>query len=303
MDKKIFAAIDIGSNSARLLIKSFDESSSAETVLNPYKVFFIRIPLRLGIDVFSKGKLSEGKREMTMHMMKAFKQILKVFNVDDYRICATSAMREAKNAKDFVKEVKKETGMNIEIISGDEEADIVYNKHIQGLEDRMKNYAYVDVGGGSTEIIVVKDRRIVLEKSFRVGTMRMLNIDNMDANETVLTDIRKSLKELVKDDESIEIIGSGGNINKLYKLSSAKDKENISFPVSNLQDMHDAMAPLSIDQRMQKYSLKRERADVIVPACEIFLTIAKCLNTKSIYVPMVGLADRIIDQLYEKSLK
>ena len=296
----MIAAVDIGSNAARLLIKStvLNEEDTCE-IVDFYKELFLRIPIRLGDDVFKNGEISVQKLKMLVHMMKSFRQLMRTFDVTDYCVCATSAMREAKNCKQVVKTVEKESGLKIDVISGEEEADIVYDKRLEGFEDKMKTYAYVDVGGGSTEVVIINEGKIIFEHSFRVGTLRMLNTESQEVNDFAIDDMKTQLGVVTKGFESIDIIGSGGNINKLYKLATNKNKRNSSFSIKSLTDVYELLKPLTIADRMSAFSLRRERADVIVPAAEIFLAIASVMKSQRIYVPMLGLADGIIDNLYE----
>ncbi len=303
MEKYMLAAVDIGSNSARLLIKSINKKLYLGEPVSFYKELFFRMPLRLGMDVFTIGEISAERQEMMIHTMKAFKQLMKSFSVTNYRICATSAMREAKNGKEVVKKVEKETGLCIEIISGEEEASIVYEKNLEGFEHNLDTYAYVDVGGGSTEIILVKDKKMVYQKSFRIGTLRMLNPKNEESDLAVMEEMKSELTKQTEGLDHVDIIGSGGNINKLYKLSPNKSKKTSSFTISTLTTVYESLKPLSVEKRMTIYSLRRERADVIVPAAEIFLSIAGIMKSQRIYVPMLGLADGIIDKLYAKLLE
>jgi exopolyphosphatase/guanosine-5'-triphosphate,3'-diphosphate pyrophosphatase len=235
-----------------------------------------------------------------VHMMKSFKQMMQTYRVMNYRVCATSAMREAQNSKQVVKTIEKETGLKIEIISGEEEADIIYGKRIEDFEKDLKTYACVDVGGGSTEVIIVNDNSIVYENSFKIGTLRMLNAENKESNDSVIGDMQQTLSMIAHDYDNIDIIGSGGNINKLYKLAANKNKKNSSFSIKSLTEIYSQLKPLRPEERMTTFSLRRERADVIVPAAEIFIAVASVLKSQRIYVPMLGLADGIIDNLYEE---
>ena len=300
MDKLVIAAVDIGSNAARLLIKSTEIKQEPETPVSFYKELFLRIPLRLGSDVFKTGKISDEKLLIMVHMMKSFKQLMRTYGVSKYRVCATSAMREAKNMKKVVKTVEQETGMKIEVISGEEEANIVYEKRIEGFEKNFDTYAYVDVGGGSTEVIIVSQGQIIYEKSFSVGTLRLLNEESQETNVFAMDEMKTIISGITEKYDSINIIGSGGNINKLYKLATNKDKKNSSFTIKSLTDTYNLLKLLTVEERIKAYSLRRERADVIVPAAEIFMILADAMKSKRIYVPMLGLADGIIDDIYSK---
>ena len=294
MCKKCYAAIDIGSNAVRLLIKKVEENENLVSK-RLSKVLMLRVPLRLGFDVFSLGELSESKAVKLRRLMKAFRQLMKIYEVTDYRACATSAMRDARNGKSVIKKVLKDTGIRIEIINGQEEARMIYNNHIECLEDRTGNYIYVDVGGGSTEINLLTNGTLVQSLSYNIGTVRMLS----DAvKEETWAQMKDDLTRLTADFADINIIGSGGNINKLYRLADKKDKKLKRMPVEFLQALYDELAPLTPEQRMKQFDLKADRADVIVPAAQIFLAIADTVKSQYIHVPVIGLADGIIDSLY-----
>ena len=297
MEGMNFAAIDIGTNAARLLIKNIDHNPLGETKFR--KVLFIRYPLRLGMDVFSMGKIGKERAEMMMRMIKGFKQMMRMYDVTDYRACATSAMRDAKNGKSVIKKILKDTGINIEVIDGQEEAHMIYNNHIECIEDRTGNYIYVDVGGGSTEINLLTNGELVQSLSYNIGTVRILSGAVKDETWAQMKD---DLTRLTADFQGINIIGSGGNINKLYRLAEKKDKKKMRMPIASLQGLYDELKPLTPEQRMNEFSLKADRADVIVPAAEIFLTIANIVKAEYIHVPVIGLADGIIDSLYSKQL-
>ena len=251
MKKVNYAAIDIGSNAVRLLIKSVNEEGSPEGLLR--KVQLIRIPLRLGEDAFTTGEISEGKAEKLIRLMKAYKQLMKIFEVSDYRACATSAMRDARNGKEITRKIEKKTGIRVEIIDGQEEAHIVYDNHIEQL--------------------------------FASGQMR--------------TD----LQALAAEYAPIQIIGSGGNINKLFRLADKKDKKQSFLPIESLKEICETLKALSKEERIKQFKLKPDRADVIVPAAEIFLEVAKQVNATGITVPTIGLSDGIIDSLYTKNMR
>ena len=290
-----YAAIDIGSNAVRLLIKHLDEDDGKEVKFS--KVLMLRVPLRLGFDVFGMGKISEKKEKNMIRLMKAYHYLMKIYDVEDYRACATSAMRDAKNGKMIIKRIEKETGIRIEIIDGQEEAKMVYNNHIEYLEDRNGNYMYVDVGGGSTEVNLLSQGKLVSSCSYNIGTVRILN---NAVDESEWERLKKDMAEVAKGYPGTNIIGSGGNINKLYRLAEKKDKKAQSMAVETLRELHEGLKVLSVEERMEKYSLKPDRADVIVPAGTIFLTIADIIGAQLIYVPVIGLSDGIIDGLYEE---
>ena len=298
MGKVNYAAIDIGSNAVRLLIKSIDREAVQEKKIK--KVMMLRVPLRLGFDVFSIRELSEKKADKLRRLMKAFRQLMKIYDVDDYRACATSAMRDARNGRTIIKKIEKDTGIRIEIIDGQEEARMIYNNHIECMEDRLGNYMYVDVGGGSTEINLLTNGELVWSVSYNIGTVRMLS---NAVKEGTWQQMEEELMKVTEGVAAINIIGSGGNINKLFRLADKKDKKLQRLPVSSLQTVYDVLKPLTPEERVEAFSLKQDRADVIVPAAEIFLKIAEVVHAEYIYVPVIGLSDGIIDNLYAKSLE
>lgn len=298
MGKVNYAAIDIGSNAVRLLIKSIDREAVQEKKIK--KVMMLRVPLRLGFDVFFIGELSEKKADKLRRLMKAFRQLMKIYDVDDYRACATSAMRDARNGRTIIKKIEKDTGIRIEIIDGQEEARMIYNNHIECMEDRLGNYMYVDVGGGSTEINLLTNGELVWSVSYNIGTVRMLS---NAVKEGTWQQMEEELMKVTEGVAAINIIGSGGNINKLFRLADKKDKKLQRLPVSSLQTVYDVLKPLTPEERVEAFSLKQDRADVIVPAAEIFLKIAEVVHAEYIYVPVIGLSDGIIDNLYAKSLE
>ena len=287
-----YAAIDIGSNAARLLIKKVETDGTTPEFT---KQLFLRVPLRLGFDVFRQGRVSDAKAKKMERLMKAYRQLMKIYDVDRYRACATSAMRDAANGPKLIESIFKDTGIQIEIIAGEEEAGIVYNNHVEQLEDRDGNYIYVDVGGGSTEINLLTNGELVCSRSYNVGTIRILN---GGVDEAAWQRMRDELAELAAPYGDVHIIGSGGNINKLYRLTGKKDKKRI-LTIEELRGLHDALSPLTPEERMAEYKLKADRADVIVPAAEIFLTVAAAVRAKDIIVPVLGLCDGIIDPLYK----
>lgn len=289
-----YAAIDIGSNAVRLLIKRVNEKENL-TSKRLTKTLLLRVPLRLGFDVFSLGTVSDVKAMKLQRLMKAFRHLMKIYEVTDYRACATSAMRDASNGTSIIKKIKKDTGIRIEVINGEEEARIIYNNHMECLEDRTGNYIYVDVGGGSTEINFLINGELVQSLSYNIGTVRILS---GAAKEETWQQMKDDLARLTADFTDINIIGSGGNINKLYRLAEKKDKKKQRISIEQLQKLYDEMQPLSPEQRMEEYGLKVDRADVIVPAAQIFLTIAEIVKASYVHVPIIGLADGIIDCLY-----
>lgn len=290
--KTNYAAIDIGSNAVRLLIKEIKEEQGKAHFS---KVLMLRVPLRLGFDVFDIGKISEKKEKNMIRLMKAFRHLMKIYDVKHCRACATSAMRDAKNGMDIIKQIEKKTGVHIDIIDGQEEAKIIYNNHVEHMEDQKGNYMYVDVGGGSTEINLLSEGQLVCSRSYNIGTVRMLNNAVKDSEWERL---KNDLAELAKSYPQTNIIGSGGNINKLYRLADKKNKKKMTMQVSGLQELHTRLKALSLEERMEQFGMKPDRADVIIPAGEIFLTIANIIGASYIHVPVIGLSDGIIDELY-----
>ena len=299
MKSKNYAAIDIGSNAVRLLIKKVTRiESTGENKFS--KVLLLRIPLRLGFDVFEKGEISPVKEERMRRLMKAYRHLMKIYEVDSFRACATSAMRDAKNGKSIIKKIAKSTGIQIEIIDGQEEAQMIYNNHIECMEDRNGNYMYVDVGGGSTEVNLLVNGELVYSRSFNIGTVRILT---GGVTEAAWQQMRDEIADHTKNYPVINIIGSGGNINKLYKLIDKKDKRRKRIPISSLQSIYDKLKVLTPEARMDVFNLKPDRADVIVPASEIFLCIADVIRSEYVYVPEIGLSDGIIDNLFAADQK
>lgn len=286
------AAIDIGSNGARLLIKSFDDNAPAASRIK--KLLFVRIPLRLGKDVFALGKISKERQRMMMHMMKGFRQFMQLYNVEQFRACATSAMRDAENGKKVMRRIEKETGIKLEIIPGAEEAQLLCNNLVENTESGVGNFAYVDVGGGSTEISLLHDGVLAESHSFNIGTLRMLAgaVTPEERN-----DMCRMLEKYAEDFPGTKIIGSGGNINRLFRLAKIKG-DSRSLPVATLKQLYAELAPLSLEERMEQFKLKDDRADVIIPAAEIFLLVARSLKCEDILVPNISLADSIVDGIY-----
>lgn len=295
----MYAAVDIGSNAARLLIKSVSRDASG--VLKFKKEFFFRYPLRLGEDVFTNGKISKERRRKTIVFIKACKQIMELYNVVQFRCCATSAMRDASNGKSVISDIKKETGITVEIISGSEEAAIVYGNHIELAARQQATCAYVDVGGGSTEITLIRKGIRQSACSYDIGTLRMLHRDEyLNAAELgrIGVDMRSFREEC---GHPVNIIGSGGNINKLYKLALAAGLDasrDGKLSVGALEAVVRQLQGLSLAERMAKYDLKPDRADVIVPAGVIFLEVAASLGSEHVLVPSLGLADGLVEKLY-----
>ena len=287
----VLAAIDIGSNAVRLLICAVVKKGK-EVEFN--KLCLLRIPVRLGFDVFEKGHIGGQKKKMLINTIKAFNNLMKVYEVDHYMACATSAMRDAENAKEIIKEIKSETSIEIEVITGELEAEIIYENHIAELLDKDKSYLYIDVGGGSTEITLYHKSNVVVQKSFNIGTVRILT---KKVKDETWEEMKDTLKDLSKKYSNMIGIGSGGNINKLFALNGNKDGKFIS--AESLKEVYKEMDPLSVDERMHTYTLKEDRAEVIVPALTIYNAICKWADIEEIYVPKIGLADGLIHHLYD----
>ena len=286
------AAIDIGSNGARLLIKSFDDNAPESSRIK--KLLFVRIPLRLGKDVFALGKISKERQRMMMHMMKGFRQFMELYNVEHFRACATSAMRDAENGKKVMRRIEEETGIRLEIIPGAEEAQLLCNNLVENTESGVGNFAYVDVGGGSTEISLLHDGVLTESYSFNVGTLRMLAGAVTPEERNAMC---RMLEKYAEDFPDTKIIGSGGNINRLFRLAKVKG-DSRSLSVTALKQLYAELAPLSLEERMEQFKLKDDRADVIIPAAEIFLLVARSLKCEDILVPNISLADSIVDGIY-----
>lgn len=292
MNSVKFAAIDIGSNAVRLLIMSVSPEDTTETFT---KELMIRVPLRLGQETFMSGKIDDKKAKQLIRLMKAFKHLLKVYEVTDYRVCATAAMREAKNAKDLVKEIKNETDLKIEIIDGHEEALIVYESHFYYNLNENNNYVFVDVGGGSTEISLISNGELIQSKSYNIGTVRLLNDKVKDEEYDKL---HADLSELKEEYVINDIIGSGGNIIKLNAL--AKVRKDRKLTVTALENLNATLKQYTVDELITTFSLKPDRADVITHAADIYLDVANSIGAKSFIVPKIGLIDGIIHLLYVK---
>lgn len=287
----ILAAIDIGSNAARLLISEVTKSKEEITFT---KLNLCRVPLRLGFDVFEDGKISEAKKEMFLDSMRAFKFLMLAYKVEAVKACATSAMRDAKNSDEIIKEIKAETDINIEIITGDIEATLVFeNKIAEGL-DKNNSYLYIDVGGGSTELSYYTNGVLINKNSFNIGTIRLLQEKITDKD---WEEMKEAVKKMTRAQKQVFAIGSGGNINKVFSLSKRKDGKPLTLEL--LRDYHKELAAYNLEERMQKYKLREDRADVIVPALSIYINVMRWAGADEIYVPKIGLADGLIHNLYQ----
>lgn len=284
------AAIDIGSNGARLLIKNFFRKNGIEEP-KISRVMYMRVPLRLGKDVFTLGKISKEREEKMQEMLKAFKHIMRLNDVISYRACATSAMRDAENGEKVLKRLYKKTDIRVEIIKGQEEARLLCNNMIENSDCVVGDFAYIDVGGGSTEISLIHNGLLAHSKSYNIGTLRMLS---GKVSQSAINEMKTDLSLYAKEIPDIHLIGSGGNINKLFKLTHTK-KDAKQILVSEIRDIYEKLKPLSIEERIEQYGLKTDRADVIIPAAEIYMTAATALGCTSIMVPNISLADSIVD--------
>jgi exopolyphosphatase/guanosine-5'-triphosphate,3'-diphosphate pyrophosphatase len=287
------AAIDIGSNAARLLITEVFEKEKAEPVFN--KINLVRVPLRLGIDVFENGSISKDKANKLVETIKAYKHLLSIYEVKHLKACATSAMRDAANASDVLKQVKDATGIDIKIISGSEEASYINENHVAEHLDKNHSYLYIDVGGGSTELTFFAKEKMVFKSSFNIGTIRLLKKKVKDEH---WEDLKNFIKQQTKNYTTITAIGSGGNINKVFSLS--KKKEGKPLHIDLLKDYLKELSSVSLQERMELYKLREDRADVIIPALQIYVNVMRWADIEEIYVPKIGLADGLIHLLYEE---
>lgn len=290
-----YASIDIGSNAVRLLIADIIETGRPVTF---QKNTLIRVPLRLGDDAFIEKKISLKKIEDLVKTMQAFRNLMDVFGVTAYRACATSAMREAVNGPEIVEQVKNKAAINLEIVEGQREANIIYASHFEEKLDKKNNYLYIDVGGGSTELSFFANGNLVASHSFNIGTIRIL--DNQDKDET-WKEMERFILTNIKSYKNITGIGTGGNINKLFKLSG--EKEGTALALFKLKSLHTHLNSYSLKDRIQVLGLNQDRADVIVPAALIFITVMSWAGIKNIYVPKVGMVDGIIQLLIDENFK
>ena len=288
---KKYAAIDIGSNAVRLLIANIIEEKGKPARFK--KSSLVRVPIRLGADVFLKQKISKHNTERMLDTMQAFKLLMKSHNVEKYKACATSAMREANNGVNIASKIAQETGIKIDIINGEEEASIIAATDLQSYIDVNKTYLYVDVGGGSTEFTVFHNGETVTSKSFKIGTVRLLN-------DIVKKETWNELEQWIKTHTSIydkvDVIGSGGNINKIFKISGKAIGKPLTY--FYLTTYHNMLQSYSYEERITELDLNQDRADVIIPATRIYLSAMKWSGAKDIYVPKIGLADGIIKSIY-----
>jgi exopolyphosphatase / guanosine-5'-triphosphate,3'-diphosphate pyrophosphatase len=285
------AAIDIGSNAARLLITDVVTDENGKNQFN--KLNLIRVPLRLGFDVFDTQVISPEKEEHIIKTIKAYRALIDVYGVEHYIACATSAMRDATNAAAIISHIKNETGIEIKVISGDEEASFIYENHIAENLDKDHSYLYIDVGGGSTELTFFNDNQLVFKESFNIGTIRLLKDQVVEAKWDQMKDF---IRAKTKGYKAITCIGSGGNINKVFSMSKKKDGKPLSLEL--LKDYYKELSSFPVPERMRLYNLREDRADVIVPALSIYINVMRWSDSNEIFVPKIGLADGLIHILW-----
>lgn len=286
----ILAAIDIGSNAARLLITEVTKNKDGLTFT---KLNLCRVPLRLGFDVFKNGKISDEKRKMFLNSLQAFKFLMLAYKVEAVKACATSAMRDAENAADLIEQIKIDTDIEVEIITGDIEATLVFENKIAEDLDKNNSYLYIDVGGGSTELSYYTNGVLTNKNSFNIGTIRLLQ---ESINESDWDEMKDAVKKMTRAQKKVFAIGSGGNINKVFSLSKKKDGKPLTLEL--LRDYYKELGAYKLEERMNKYKLREDRADVIVPALSIYINVMRWAGAEEIFVPKIGLADGLIHHLY-----
>ncbi|SEN97149.1 exopolyphosphatase / guanosine-5'-triphosphate,3'-diphosphate pyrophosphatase [bacterium A37T11] len=287
-----YAAIDIGSNAVRLLIADIIKNGK---VISFKKNTLIRVPLRLGDDAFLHKYISDRKKEDLAKTMSAFRNLMDVYQVTDYMACATSAMREAKNGDSVIQEVAK-TGIKLTIIDGNQEATMIYNSHLEKQFDRKKTVMYIDVGGGSTELSLFSNTELIASRSFDIGTIRIL--DNQDKDETWAA-MKCWVKKYAGKLKTVIGVGTGGNINKIARIANENVEKPLTF--AKLKATYEYLNAFTLKDRIHVLGLNDDRADVIIPACEIFITLMKWVNMRTLYIPRIGLADGMVQTLIEKN--
>lgn len=287
------AAVDIGSNAIRLQVSTVVRYNGRDTIKN---LEYIRFPLRLGEDVFRQGRIGPETAEKFVRLMSAYKTLLDLYEVRDFRVCATSAFREAQNGQELALRVFEETGLPLEIISGAEEADLVNRAIFRVLDE--KNYLHIDVGGGSTELNLYRDRQKIATESFPLGSVRNMSRTGFPENWVKLEQWMED--HAVRDLSPLTAVGTGGNINKLYELAQVKNKKQRSITLSELSTVHFMVSGMSVEERIHQLMLNPDRADVIVPASEIYLHVMRVARAKKIIVPDLGLKDGIIGLLHDR---
>lgn len=290
------AAIDIGSNAARLLIS--DVIKTVQGKPDFVKLSLVRVPLRLGFDVFESGAISPQKAEKLIKTIKSYKLMLEVYEVKHLITAATSAMRDAINAKQILADVKRETDIDINVISGEDEASFIYENHVAENLNSLESYLYIDVGGGSTELTFFSDGKLIAKESFNIGTIRLLK---NQVDEEQWSEMKKFIKEKTTGYHHITAIGSGGNINKVFSLSKRKDGKPL--PLELLRNYYKEFSSISLSERISLYHLREDRADVIVPALLIHINVMRWADAEEIYVPKIGLADGLLHILFDRLTK
>ena len=291
------AGIDIGSNAVRLLVTNVITEKEEKPSFK--KSALVRVPIRLGADSFIKGEISEENKNRMIKAMKAFKLLMEVHGVEKYYACATSAMRDASNGNDVINEILEKTSVKINIIDGKKEAEIIFSTDLSDIIESDKSYLYVDVGGGSTEFTLFSNGEIVNSKSFKIGTVRLLNYSKDEAQK-IWEDIEIWIRENSKDLKKVALIGSGGNINKIYKLSGKQLGKPLSLIY--MKAHYQFLKQMTYEQRISEMGLNPDRADVIIPATKIYINAMKWSGATKIYVPKIGLADGIVKSLYYNKL-
>lgn len=295
MNIHTYAAIDIGSNAIRLLINTIYETPQSVTF---NKTSLVRVPIRLGQDVFTVGKISKKTINRLADAMTAYKLLMKIYNVDRYRAFATSAMREAENSSEVIKKVKEKSGVKIEIISGKEEAKVIFSSELRNYLESDNYYLYVDVGGGSTEISLLNKGSVLYSQSFPIGTVRLLD---GKVEESYIPKVIKPWVEKITQDKHIELIGSGGNINYIFKESGKKEGKFLSYHYIHQQ--YELLKNLTYEERIEKFNMKPDRADVVVPALLIYNSIMRYAHATRIHIPKIGVADGMINLMFKRNRK
>lgn len=290
-----YGAVDIGSNAIRLLVVTVIEQEGKETIFK--KTSLVRAPIRLGADVFLRGRISESNVDRIVDAMSAFQLLMKIHSIKRFRVCATSAMREAANGNEIAKRIEKESGLSINIIDGNDEAAIIASTDLKNLIQDDKVFLYVDVGGGSTELTIFAKGQMVSSKSLKLGTVRLIN-DRVE--DSMWDEMKEWVKEETKDIKEISLIGSGGNINTIFKKSGKKLGKPLTY--FYLSTYYKKLKALSFDERITELDMNPDRADVVVPATRIYLSAMKWSKAKYIYVPKIGLSDGIVRSLYNEKL-
>ena len=288
------AAIDIGSNAIRLQVTNTIHTKGQ---LNFKKMEYLRFPLRLGQDVFNTGSISNAKKAKFKKLMQAYKILLDLYEVDDYMACATSAMRESKNGLEIVKEIEQDIDLKIKVIDGKKEA-LLINNAISSFLDRKKNYLHIDVGGGSTELTFIKGGKKLASRSFRIGSVRRLEHHD---SPVIWKNMKKWVQEQVGEDlRSLTAVGTGGNINKIFELAQKAVGDKLH--ISKIKEIQGYIRELTMEERINELQLNPDRADVIIPASEIYVAVMDWAEAKYIIVPDVGLKDGIMQHLYERNI-